>query len=217
MASSDFLRITVTGKQTHAAAPRYGIDPITVSSQIILGLQTIASRQIKILGTPSIISIGTIHAGDRNNIIPDEVVMTGTIRTSDPEVRAAYHEKVKLTAESIAAASGAKADVYIGADTSYAATRNDPELTQAMAHVFERVAGKDHVVQNDLTTGSADFSFYQQQVPGLFFFLGVTAQDKDPQQAAANHSDRFLIDDTALTTGVRSMVHLAVEYMEQNK
>lgn len=216
MASSDFLRITVTGKQTHAAAPWAGIDPITVSSQIILGLQTVASRQVNILGTPSVVSIGTIDGGDRNNIIPDEVVMTGTIRTYDPEVRAAYHERVTHTAEKIAAASGAKANVYIGADTGYAATVNHEKLTEDMRDVFQRVAGEGNLVRSNLSTGSEDFSFFQREVPGVFFFLGVTPPDQDPSTAAANHSPLFIVDDAALITGVRAMAQVAAEYLERN-
>lgn len=215
MASSDFLRITVTGKQTHAAAPWAGVDPITVSAQIILGVQTVASRQVRILGTPSIVSIGTIDGGERNNIIPDQVVMTGTIRTFDPEVRAAYHEKVTRTAERIAEASGATAEVYIGADTGYAATVNDPALTECMLPVLRRVGGESGLVTADLTTGSEDFSFFQERVPGLFFFLGVTPPGQNPDTAPSNHSPRFLVDDAALTTGVRAMVSLAVDYLER--
>ena len=216
MASSDFLRITVTGKQTHAAAPWQGIDPITVSAQIALGLQTVASRQVKILSSPSIVSIGTIHGGDRNNIIPDEVVMTGTIRTFDPEVRAAYHERVTRTAEKIAEAAGAKAEVYIGADTGYAPTVNHAKLTAEMKDVLVRVAGADKVVTNDLSTGSEDFSFFQQKVPGLFFFLGVTPEGVDLNTVAANHSPLFIVDDAALKTGVRAMAGLAAEYLARN-
>ena len=216
MASSDFIRITVTGKQTHAAAPWAGIDPITVSSQIILGLQTVASRQVNILGSPSVVSIGTIDGGDRNNIIPDEVDMTGTIRTYDPEVRAAYHEKVTRTAEKIAAASGATAEVYIGADTGYAATVNHTQLADDMRDVLERVAGEGKLVTNDLSTGSEDFSFFQKEVPGVFFFLGVTPSDQDVTEAAANHSPLFIVDDAALITGVRAMSQIAAEYLERN-
>jgi len=217
MASSDFLRITATGKQTHAAAPWQGVDPITVSAQIALGIQNVASRQINILGSPSIVSIGTIHGGDRNNIIPDEVVMTGTIRTFDPEVRTAYHERVTRTAEKIAEAAGAKAEVYIGADTGYAPTINHVKLTEQMKDVLVRVVGEEMVVTNDLTTGSEDFSFFQQQVPGLFIFLGVTPEGTDLSTVAANHSPLFLVDDAALKTGVRAMANLAAEYLERNR
>ncbi len=217
MASSDFLRITVTGKQTHAAAPWQGVDPITVSAQIALGLQTVASRQVNILGSPSIVSIGTINGGDRNNIIPDEVVMTGTIRTFDPAVRTAYHERVTRTAQKIAEAAGATAEVYIGADTGYAPTINHAELTEQMKDVLVRVAGAEKIITNDLTTGSEDFSFFQQQVPGLFIFLGVTPEGTDMSTVAANHSPLFLLDDGALKVGVRAMASLAAEYLERNR
>ncbi len=217
MASSDFLRVTVRGRQTHAAAPWAGVDPITVSAQIALGLQTVASRQINILETPSVVSIGTIHGGDRNNIIPDEVEMTGTIRTYDPKVRAEYHQRVTRTAERIAESAGASAEVYIGADTGYAATVNDAKLTARMQDVLERVAGgPDKLVANNLSTGSEDFSFFQQEVPGVFFFLGVTAPGQDPANAAPNHSPRFVVDDAALVTGVRAMAQLAAEFLERH-
>ena len=217
MASSDFLRITVTGKQTHAAIPWGGIDPITISAQIILGLQTVASRQVDILGSPSIVSIGTIQAGERNNIIPDQVVMTGTIRTFDHGVRSAYHERVTRTAKKIAESAGATAEVYIGADTGYSPTINNPELTKAMRPTLERVAGKQNLSESTMTTGAEDFSFFQKEIPGMFFFLGVSPEGEDPKTVAANHSPLFLVDDAAMITGVRAMSQLAVDYMTQNQ
>ena len=216
MASSDFLRITVKGRQTHAAAPWAGVDPITVSAQIALGLQTIASRQINILNTPSLVSIGTIHGGDRNNIIPEEVIMTGTIRTYDAEVRSEYHARVTRTAERIAEAAGASAEVYIGADTGYAATVNHEQLANSMIDVAQRVAGEGNLVSGSLSTGSEDFSFFQEKVPGVFFFLGVTPRDQDPAKAAPNHSPRFVVDDQALVTGVRALSQLAAEYLQRH-
>ena len=215
MASSDFLRITVTGRQTHAATPWRGVDPITVASQIVLGLQTIASRQVNILGAPSLVSIGTFHAGDRNNIIPKEVVMTGTIRTFDEGLRSAYHERVVRTAEQIAASAGAQAEVYIGADTGYSVTVNHEELTEAMTPTLQQTAGQGGLFESTLITGSEDFSFFQKEVPGLFFFLGVTPPDQDPRTAAPNHSPLFMVHDGALLTGVRAMSHLAVDFMMQ--
>ena len=213
MASSDFLRITVTGKQTHAAAPWRGVDPITVSAQIVLGLQTIASRQVDVLGTPSVVSIGTIQGGDRNNIIPDEVVMTGTLRTFDPKVRETYFERIRRTAENIAQASGASAEVYIGSDTGYATTINDAALTAQVAPVLKWAAGNYGLVQNDLATGSEDFSFFQQQVPGVYFFLGVTPPELDPSSAPSNHSPLFKIDDRAMSSGLRAMAGAAASYL----
>ncbi|MCZ6673595.1 MAG: amidohydrolase [Verrucomicrobia bacterium] len=217
MASSDFLRITVTGKQTHAAIPWGGIDPITISAQIILGLQTVASRQVDILGSPSIVSIGTVQAGERNNIIPDQVIMTGTIRTFDHEIRSAYHERVTRTAEKIAESAGATAEVYIGADTGYSPTINHVELTKAMTPTLQRVAGKENLFESTMTTLAEDFSFFQKEIPGMFFFLGVTPPGRDLLNVAANHSPLFLVDDAAMITGVRAMSHLVVDYMIQNQ
>lgn len=203
-------------KQTHAAIPWAGVDPITISAQIILGLQTVASRQVPILGSPSIVSIGTIQAGDRNNIIPDQVVMTGTIRTFDDDVRSAYHEKVTRTAEKIAESAGAVAEVYIGADTGYSPTINHDELTKAMTPTLQRVAGKGNLLESTMITGAEDFSFFQKEIPGMFFFLGVTPPEQDLETAAANHSPLFLVDDAALLTGVRAMSHLVVDCMVRN-
>ncbi len=217
MASADFLRITVTGKQTHASRPWSGVDPITISAQIILGLQTVASRQVDILGSPSVVSIGTIQGGERNNIIPDQVVMTGTIRTYDPDIRQAYFDKVTRTAEKIAESAGATAEVYIGSDTGYSPTINHPELTAAMTPTLERVVGKDLLFESTLTTGAEDFSFFQKEIPGMFFFLGVTPPDQDYKTAPTNHSPLFMVHDAALLNGVRAMSHLVVDYMVQNR
>jgi amidohydrolase len=217
MASADFLRITITGKQTHASAPWRGVDPITVSAQIILGLQTVASRQVDILGSPSVVSIGTIHAGDRNNIIPDEVVMTGTIRTYDPEIRQAYFDKVTRTAKKIAESAGATAEVYIGHDTGYGPTVNHDALTEAMTPTLKRIAGDNKLFKSTLRTGAEDFSFFQKEIPGMFFFLGVTPKDQDYKTVPTNHSPLFLVDDEAMITGVRAMSHLAIDYMLQNQ
>ena len=138
MASSDGLRIVVRGRQTHGAIPWGGIDPIVVSSQIVLGLQTIASRQLPVTLTPSIITIGSIHGGVRGNIIPDEVEMVGTIRTFDEEVREDIHRRIRQTAELIAASAGATAEVFIS--EGYPVTENDPALTERMVPTLQRVA-----------------------------------------------------------------------------
>lgn len=217
MASADFIRITVKGKQTHASRPWSGIDPITLSSQIILGLQTIASRQVNVTDTPSVVSIGTIQGGERNNIIPDQVEMTGTIRTYNPDIRQEYHERVKRTAEKIAESAGATAEVYIGADTGYGPTINDEALTKAMTPTLIRVVGESKVHESPLSTGAEDFSFFQKEIPGMFFFLGVTSEGLDPKTVPTNHSPLFMVDDGAMLNGIRTMSHLAVDYMLQNQ
>ncbi|MFQ5568921.1 MAG: amidohydrolase [Rhodothermales bacterium] len=211
MASSDGLRIVVKGRQTHGAIPWGGVDPIVVASQIVLGLQTVASRQLDVTATPSIITIGSIHGGVRGNIIPDEVVMTGTIRTFDTEVQKDIHRRIRHTAERIAESAGATAEVRIG--IGYPVTINNPDLTARMLPTLRRVAGDDNVLLRPPTTGAEDFSYFAQQAPGLYVFLGVTPEDQDPETVPRNHSPLFFADEGALITGVRALAHLAVDYM----
>lgn len=213
MASSDLLRIVVRGKQTHGAAPWAGVDPIVVSSQIVLGLQTIASRQLDVTKTPSIITIGSIHGGVRYNIIPDEVQLDGTIRAFSPEVQRDMHRRIKLTAESIAASAGATANVVI--NTQYPVTINDPALTETMLPTLRRVAGADMVSEQPLVTAAEDFSFFAQRAPGLFIFLGATRKGVDPATAPANHSPFFEVDEGVLPLGVRALANLAADFLSQ--
>jgi len=213
MASSDQLRITVRGKQTHGAAPWAGVDPIVVSSQIILGLQTIASRQLDITKAPSIITIGSFRGGVRFNIIPDEVELEGTVRAFSAEVQKDMHRRIKLTAESIAASAGATANVLI--TSLYPVTINDPSLTETMLPTLRRVAGADMVSEQGLLTVSEDFSYYAQRAPGLFVFLGATRKGVDPATAPANHSPFFEVDEGVLPLGIRALANLAVDFLSQ--
>ena len=215
MASVDELYIKVTGRQTHGAIPWGGIDPIVVASQIILGLQSIASRQLPVTATPSIITVGMIRGGVRNNIIPDEVEMRGTIRTFLPEVRSDIEARIRRTAENIAAASGASVEVNI--INGYPVTVNDEALTEAMLPTLRRVVGDSMVVSADLVTGAEDFSYFANEVPGLFVFLGITPEDQDPASAPRNHSPYFYTDEKALKVGVRTLANLAVDYMQANQ
>ncbi len=213
MASSDVLRITVKGKQTHGAAPWAGVDPIVVSSQIVLGLQTIASRQLDVTKTPSIITIGSIHGGVRYNIIPDEVQLEGTIRTFSLDVQDDMHRRIKLTAESIAASAGATADVMI--TRLYPVTVNDPALTESMLSTLRRVAGPDMVSEDPPVTPSEDFSFFAQRAPGLFVFLGSTRRGADATAAPTNHSPLYEVDEGVLPLGVRTLANLAVDFLSR--
>ncbi|MDE2825734.1 MAG: amidohydrolase [Bacteroidota bacterium] len=213
MASSDAMRIKVTGRQTHGAVPWGGVDPIVVASQIVLGLQTIASRQLDVTATPSIITIGTFHGGVRSNIIPDEVELSGTIRTFLPEVRRDIERRIRHTVEHIATSAGATAEVEI--DYGYPVTVNDPELTMQMLPTLERVS--DSVKQTAKITGAEDFSYFANEVPGLFIFLGVAPPDADLATVPRNHSPYFFADEAALLTGVRALASLAVDYMVQQK
>ncbi len=213
MASADAFRIVVHGRQTHGAQPWNGVDPIVVASQIVLGLQTITSRQVDLTAGPDVITVGAINGGVRFNIIPDSVVMQGTIRTFDTAVRNDIHQRIRRTAESIAQSAGATAQVVI--DTFTAVTYNDPALTQQVLPTLREVAGANHVTLTPPITPAEDFSRYQQRVPGVFFFLGITPPGTDPSKAAPNHSPRFFVDEAALPTGVRALAHLAVDYLSR--
>ncbi len=214
MAGVNSFRIAVRGRQTHGASPWAGVDPITVAAQIILGLQTIVSRQIDITQAPAVITVGSIQGGIQNNIIPSEVIMNGTIRAFDPEARKNIHERIRNTATSIAESSGATAEIWIsdGLPVVY----NNPELTKRMVPVLERVAGKDMVVVAPLVTGGEDFSFYLKRVPGMYFFIGINKKGADPSKAAPNHSPYFYVDESALIIGIRALAHLAVTYIEDS-
>jgi amidohydrolase len=213
MAAGDVLRIVVHGRQTHGALPWAGIDPIVVASQIVLGLQTITSRQVNLTTAPAVVTIGAINAGVRYNIIPDSVVMLGTIRTFDNAMRADIHARVRRTAESIAQSAGATAQVTI--DTTSAVTYNDPALMDQILPTLRQVAGPSHIAPAMPTTTAEDFSRYQQNIPGVFFFLGITPPGTDPATAAPNHSPRFYLDEAALPVGVRALAHLAVDYLSK--
>ena len=211
MASADGLRIVVRGRQTHAARPWAGVDPVVVASQIVLGLQTIVSRQLDVTATPSVITIGMIHGGVRSNIIPDEVELNGTIRTFDPEIRLDIHRRIRQTAEAIALSAGATAEVDVR--LGIPVTMNDPRLTEQMLPTLRRVVGIENLQHGNPRTGAEDFSLYAERVPGLFLFLGITPRGADPDTVPANHSPHFFADEEALLVGVRTLANLAVDYM----
>jgi len=212
MASSDGLRITVKGKQTHGSTPWTGVDPITVSAQIIMGLQTVISRQTELTEDAAVITIGSIHGGIRSNIIPEQVEMIGTIRTLNTEMQDKIHEKIRLTVTKIAESAGAVADVRISKD--YPVTYNDPELTAMMLPSIKAAAGAENVNLVNAITGAEDFSFYQQRIPGLYFFLGGMPKGKKPEEVAPHHSPDFYIDESSLKLGVRALSYLVLDYME---
>ena len=207
MASSDRHQITIKGKQTHGAVPWAGVDPIVTASQVVLGLQTIVSRQLDATLTPSIVTVGRIEGGVRNNIIPESVELEGTIRTFDAATRTDIHKRIRRTAENIAEAAGATADVVI--DQGYGVTRNDPTLYRQMAPTLEVVAG-DRFIEATQTTTAEDFSYFANEVPGLFLFLGVAPDD--PSLIHPNHSPRFYADERALPVGVEALTSMTLDY-----
>jgi amidohydrolase len=208
MASSDRHQITIKGKQTHGAVPWAGVDPIVTASQVVLGLQTIVSRQLDATLTPSIVTIGRVEGGVRNNIIPESVELEGTIRTFDAETRIDIHKRIRRTATNIAEAAGATADIVI--DQGYGVTRNDPNLFRQMSPTLERVAG-DRFIEASQTTTAEDFSYFANEVPGLFLFLGVAPDD--PTLIYPNHSPRFYADERALPVGVEALTSMTLDYM----
>jgi amidohydrolase len=211
LAAADELHIVVKGKQTHAAWPWRGVDPIVVASQSVLGLQTVVSRQLDLSEAAAVVSIGMIHGGVRSNIIPDEVKLTGTIRTLSPRMRLQAHALVRHTVENIAVAGGAEADVTI--ELGYPVTMNDPELTASMLPTLQWAAGAEQVSLAPAKLGAEDFSYFAEKCPGLYISLGVTPPALDLSAAAPNHSPLFVADEAALPVGVRALAGLAVDYM----
>ena len=211
MASADTLHIVVKGRQTHGAMPWLGVDPVTTAGHILVALQSVAARRVDVTQSPVVISIGAIHGGVRSNIIPDDVTMEGTIRALDPAIRTELHKRIKETVTEIAESMGAKAEVTI--DLGAPVTYNDPDLTQRMVPTLERVAGHDQVTISPATTGAEDFSIYQEKIPGLFFFMGVTPHDRELDKAAPNHSPFFYVDEAGLVLGVRAMTNLTWDYL----
>ena len=211
MASADSFLIKVKGRQTHGAVPWGGIDPIVVGSQIVMGLQTIISRSVNITEAPAVVTVGRFTGGNRSNIVPEEIELEGTIRAFDENVRKDIQRRVGLIATNIAESAGATATVTYS--LGYPVTRNDEKLTERMLPTLRRAAGAENVLLGPLTGTAEDFSFFQQKVPGMFFFLGVTPKDQDPSKAAMNHSPLFFADEAALPVGVRVMTNLALDYL----
>lgn len=209
-ASSDDLEITVTGRQGHGGMPWNTIDPITTSALVITGLQTVVSRKADLTKSPAVVTIGMINGGSRANIVPETVSMSGTIRTHDEEVREQVGRDVRLAAEKIAESQGAKAEVAV--TRSYAVTVNDEALTEQMLPALKRAAD-GRVTRAPLSGASEDFSFFAQEAPGLYVFLGVTPRDQDPSKAAPNHNPNFFVDESALVVGTRTLATLAVDFL----
>ncbi len=209
MASSDGLDITIRGRQTHGAVPWGGIDPIVVTAQVVNALQAIVSRQTNLAQAPAIITIGSVHGGVRRNIIPDSVVMQGTIRMFDTAMQNDIHDRIRRTVTKVAEAWGATATVTIAPQTPVVV--NDPALTERMRPTLERYARRAF---SDLAwTASEDFAFFGARVPSLYVFLGVTPDSIRVEDAASNHSPRFVADESALPYGVQVMTGLAVDYL----
>lgn len=210
MASSDWFTIRVKGKQTHGSQPWGGIDPIVVGSQIIGGLQTIVSRQEELTKAPVVITVGRINGGVRENIIPEEISFSGTIRTLDSAMQRDVHRRMRRTAENIAEASGATAELTI--TTKTLVTFNTPELVKNMLPSLEKAAGSGNVTEIDWTTGAEDFSFFGTKAPAFFFNVGGRPKEISEKDAFPHHTPDFYIDDSRLDVGMKAFCNLVFDY-----
>lgn len=215
MAAADEFKIIVKGKQSHGATPWKGVDPITVSAQIILGLQTIISRQSDLTNEAAVISIGKIEGGVKSNIIPAKVEMIGTIRTLDEEMQTEIHQKIKQTAELIAQSVGATAEVII--KKFYPITFNNPDLTTKMLSSLYKTAGENNVLVSKPLLASEDFSFFARKVPGLYLNVGARPKNVNAKDAPPHHSPNFSIDESSMQLGVRTLCNLTLDYLNSNK
>jgi len=214
MASSDWFTVTVKGKGAHGSAPWLGVDPIMIAAQIINGLQTIVSRSEDLTKAPVVITVGKFNGGVRENIIPEQVQFSGTIRTLDENMQKDVHDKIRRTVSQIASAYGATADVVI--ETKAKVTFNNPELVEASIPSLIQAAGKDFVTAGSWTTGAEDFCFYGEKAPAFFFNLGGMFKGTAAEKVTGHHTPDFLIDDSQLYVGVKAFCQLVFDCM-QNK
>lgn len=210
MASSDRFEITVNGKQSHGAYPWLGVDPIVTSAYIITALQTIVSRMTPITHTAAVVTVGMIQAGNRENIIPEQAKMLGTIRCLDSKVQFQIHDEIRRIATDIAHSQGATVDVNI--QVGIPVTYNDPDLVKKMVPSLAEVVAADKLNVIEAVTGAEDFAAYQKVIPGFFFFLGGLPLDKKVEQAPPHHTPDFFVDESGFINGVKAFCHIAVDY-----
>jgi len=217
MASVNDMQIIVKGRQAHGASPWFSVDPIVVSAQIINNLQAIISRNLNVTENAGIVTIGSIHGGNRSNIIPEQVEMMGTLRALSAEDEKMIIARVKQVATKTAESAGAIAEVKIPFSVRYPVTFNDIALTNKMLPSLKHTASPANVLLVPADTGAEDFSFYQEKVPGLFIFLGGMPKGLDPKKTASHHTPDFFIDESGFNLGVKAMINLTVDYMEMSK
>ena len=210
MAASDWFQIKVKGRQTHGAYPWLGTDPIAVASQIYIGLQMIVSRQSELTKAPVVITVGKINAGIRENIIPEDLTMAGTIRTLDSAMQKDVHQKIRTTATKIAESMGATVEVTI--DTKTLVTYNTPSLVEKMLPSLQKAAGKDNVQLTEWVTGAEDFSYFGEKAPAFYFTVGGMRKGQDPKTAPAHHTPDFMLDDSRLDVGIKAFANIVFDY-----
>ena len=212
MAGSQIWGAVINGRQTHGARPWQGVDPVVTAAQIVSGLQTVVSRQVDITRNPAVLSVGIVKGGVRSNIIPDRVELSGTIRTFEEAQYQQVTQAAKRMVEQTAAANGAIAQFSLEPYRN-PVLNNDPALTARMLPTLRKVAGDANVGEIPLITAGEDFAFFSQQVPGFYFFVGVTPPGRDVTTVAANHSPLFYLDEAALPLATRAFSQLAIDYL----
>lgn len=214
-AAVNTMTIKVKGKGTHGSTPWTGVDPIVTSAQIIMGLQTIVSRQMDLTNEPVVITIGKIDGGVRSNIIPEEVTMLGTIRTLDTAMQRIVLQKIRHTVKNIAESQNATVEIDI--DKGYPVTFNDIALTREMLPTLYEAAGEKNVIVTKPLTGAEDFSFFAQEIPGLYFLLGGMPKGMSSAEASQHHTADFYVEDSSLLLGVRTLSYLTLDYMDKHR
>lgn len=215
MAAAESFTIHVKGKQAHGSRPWDGVDPILTSARIIEGLQSIISRETELTKEAAVITVGIIESGVRSNIIPEEATMIGTIRTLDTDMQQKIHEKMHRVVKYTARSMGEEATLEI--DPGYPVTYNDHDLTAKMAPTLERVAGQENTNVVNAITGAEDFSFFQREIPGFYYFIGGMPANLDPADAPSHHTPDFYVDEEGMRTGIRTLANLAIDYMMMNQ
>jgi len=217
MAGASDVKITVKGKPSHGAQPWMSVDPILVAAQIVTSLQTIVSRNVNITENAAVVTIGSIHGGNRSNIISEKVEMMGTVRTLSSADEKLVFQRINDIAKHTAEAAGAIAEVELPYTIHYPVTYNNPELVSRMNGSLVKTAGAANVIQTPARTGSEDFSYFAEKVPGFFIFLGGMPKGKDPAKAGPHHTPQFMIDDSGLQLGVNALCNLVVDYSASAK
>jgi len=211
------MKITVKGKSSHGAEPWSSVDPIVVSAQIINNLQTIVSRNVNVTKNAAVVTIGAIHGGNRSNIIPEQVEMLGTVRTLSEADEKLVFERIRQIVTKTAEANGTEATLELPYSSHYPVTFNNIALTAKMLPSLQKSTGVENVVLVPAETGAEDFSFFANEVPGFYFYVGALPKGKDPETSAPHHTPEFYLDESGFITGVNAMVNLVVDYMEMKK
>jgi amidohydrolase len=211
------MKITVKGRSAHGAYPWFSVDPIVVAAQIINNLQSIVSRNLNVTENAGVVTIGSIHGGNRSNIIPEQVEMMGTLRALSAEDEKMIVERVKQVVTKTAESAGATAEVKIPFSSHYPVTFNNIALTEKMLPSLRATAGAENIQLKPAVTGAEDFSFFQEKVPGLFVFLGGMPKGKDPKTAPSHHTPDFFIDESGFILGVKALANLTIDYMATGK